>query len=238
MAFGDWDHIVRTFFGADLSAGLELGNAIVGNGSLKWGNFDGGTRFDQAGSSHLNNTFTRGLTKGRLRTLVQREDVTVDNNAGYGFYFMCDNLDPTNNSSDFYWFGMNFTSGTGVKPIISKHVGDTMNAGQMLWGPGQADVLIESASEIAQLQGDILPFQVEWNLDITAFGGVRITASAGLVGDTNFSNLAVLYDIIDSSSPLTSSLIEGFGNVWPTGAPGISDGEHLLIDSTGVFQLV
>jgi len=235
MSFGDWDHQIR----GTVSSGLELTNAIVGSGSLKDGNFTGGNLTDQTNTHHLNNTFTRGLTKGRIRTLYGKEHTTTDSRTGPGIYCMCDNLDPANNSSDYYWFGLEHGVSNQLRLVIAKGVGTTLN-GALNWTfPGGADTLIASAAVITGFTlGETIPFQLEWNLDLASFGGVRLTASVGLVGDTNFSNLAVVYDIIDSTSPLTTSLIEGIGMMWPLGAPGIDDGEHTLWDSTGVFQLV
>jgi len=238
MSFGDWDHLQNTATSASLSIGLELTNAIVGSGSLRVG-FDGpgATVFNQSHSSHLNNTFTRGLTKGRIRTLWQLNHATAQNRSGALIYFMCDNLNPTNTATNAYVAGLQYSAVDTYLPVIAKMTGQFLDGG-LSWQPGGSLVVINSASTLSLPITTTVPFQIEWNLDLAAFGGVRMTMSVGLPGDTNFSNLSVIYDVIDSSTPHTTSVIEGIGELWPQSSPGISLGEFSLWDSTGVFQLV
>lgn len=240
MAFGDWDHFIE-LSNVNWSAALNITTPIIGSGSLSQGNLVVGGSSGQGNmTTHLNSGFTRGLTKGRLRSIVRWDwDVgsasLLDSN-GFAFYYMASNLDITDGSHNFYLAGLCRERNVAgeVRPIISRGNGDDLNS--IFWRPGGTDNIADSATNITGVvSGDTIAVQIEWNLDIAGLGGMRHTMSVGNIGDTDFNNLAVVYDFVEGS-PLTTSVVEGLAMIHEDS--DVDPGDATTWDNTGVFQLV
>ena len=241
MAFGDWDFYTT----GGLNASLEIGNPIVGSGSLACGNRDAGTFTAGAVVTHLDSGFNQGLEKGRIRTLFRFNadtSTSIHTSVGGYVYFMSSALDITTGTPDFYVAGLSLSYDTSeeVKPIIGKASSDSITTARFgVNGGSGTDLYTSTATDIALLEDQPIPFQVEWNLDIAQLGGLRITVSVGNAGDTDFSNLATVYDLVDPT-PHTNAVGEGLAMQYVVASSAfyIALGEYFAFDQTGVFQLV
>lgn len=240
MAFGDWDSFTFASAGT-VTAALNVSDPIVGSGSLTQGqNTDASV--NASVTTHLDSGFNRGLTKGRIRSIVRMDGNWVESAAfideiGFGIYYMSNNFDINNNTSDFYWAGMARprNSAGELQAVIARSPNKVLHL--LDWNPfASTDELINSHTPITGVvEGDTLPIQIEWNLDISGLGGMRHTMSIGNIGDTNFSNLTQIYDFVEAG-PLTTSSIEGLG--WTHQSTLNTANNGVSWDSTGVFQLV
>lgn len=241
MAFGDWDFYLI----GNNTASLEVTNPIVGSGSLATGKPSADATLG-AVNCHLDSGFTVGLEKGRIRTIFQPAfDTTltsVYNSYIGGMYFMSDADDLTTGTPDFYVACLTkaYNTADEWRPIIGKRTGGTLQgAGFGYNGGSTGDVFVDTASTITLVEDNTISLQIEWNLDIAALGGLRITMSVGNPGDTDFGNLAVVYDFVDAT-PFTVATSEGLATQSRTSSPGFywEMDEYMAYDQTGVFQLV
>lgn len=228
MALIDW---VR-YSTANATSFLDVSTPVLGAGSLAMIS-NTTTAADRAVAAHLISGYARGNIKGIMRSLI-RIDRTLSSNFtsdGPGFFFMCDNLDPTATSSNFYWVGLRVDNQMDV--II--HKGEAEDLSSMNW---ETNNIADSVVNVSVNVGDIIPFQVEWNADGSNIGGVRIIVSRGPVNDTDFDNLAVDYDLVDAISPHFSTVIEGIGWSSEESTIPVTSGEGFTFDETGMFKLV
>ena len=244
MAFGDFDHFTFALAGTSTAA-LDVTTPIVGSGSLRYLNDTATDNFSM--NSNLDSGFNRGFTKGRIRTLVRFDGGWVDSgtsldNMGVGIYYMSDNFDISNTTSDFYFAGLvrDRNIAGSVKPVIAK-----TSAARILsdldWevtiSPGP-DILYGTASSIAGVADtDVIPIQIEWDLNISDLGGMRHTMSVGNIGDTVFTNLAVVYDVVESTNPFTVTVAEGI-RFMAKSVSGPAANATATFDQTGTFRLV
>lgn len=246
MAFGDWESIEDTLSGGNFNASLDIINPILGTGSLRQGdNPVPGTSGGQGViATQLNNTFTRGLTRGRIRSIVRWDWPVESNGTGFilggtgpGIYYMCSTLDIANVPGNFYFASLAREDNLAgeVRPIIAKGTNEDLRSLNNSIGPA-TDKLITTASNITGVtEGDTIAIQIEWNLDIAGLGGLRHTMSVGNIGDTDFSNLTVVYDLVEIS-PFTVSSVEGIANRHEDN--DLATDDAITWDNTGVFQLV
>ena len=74
MAFGDWTQVIVS----NMAAALDLGSPINGSGSLLLSRTSTSIVSTNYAGMHLNTgSFTVGVTKGRIRTLMQIEKSNV-----------------------------------------------------------------------------------------------------------------------------------------------------------------
>jgi len=239
MAFGNWDHFINTAGASAIS--LEVGNPIVGSGSLAYNKPNIASTDDFGAHSQLDSTFTRGLTKGRIRTLLRVGDGWTDTGSfvedtGAGIFYMSDTEDITGTGGNFYtaYVARERNTPNLFRLLICRSAGQ--NTLTLACRPDLgAQVLLDTAASFVTAGEFVIPIQIEWNLDIAGLGGLRHTMSAGNLGDTNFNNLAVVYDFVEPS-PLTVASFEGLATTFQTGATVAPF--TVVYDQTGVFQLV
>lgn len=223
MALGDWSQQSNS---ANHVVSLDISTPLVGVGSLKIANAVG---TPTAVNMYLT-SLAKGFTKGRIRTLM-RVAVRPSHVAHEGCGIVClqSTLDVTAGSGDCYTFRLGpGPSATGAPGTLYwglvKHTSAIVNAGTAL------DI---SASETVAA-GDYWPTQLEWVVDIPNLGGTRLTASRGTKNSTDFSTLAVIYDYLDTASPLTTSVAEGLFGCHPTTG---STSYTYTFDETSVYEL-
>lgn len=221
MALGDWTQ-KKT---GTMTVSLEIVSPIVGNGSLKLAS-------QASAASGMNMYLTslaHGFTKGRMRTLIKMVTIPNADNVGFGFTFLQSALDlsttGTPGSSYFLSWGRVGAGGGGGNLVwnITKRTSGlaAATAGTSLY----TGVLAASAN-------DYYPIQIEWVADVSALGGTRITFSRGTLNSTDFNTLGVISDLIDSSSPLTTSVAEGIAFANSVAGTGIA-----VLDETTIYQL-
>lgn len=234
--FADYESFDYSNASGNHNVSIEVTIPIIGGGSLR---HEFVTADESSIVTQARSIFPRGFTKGLLRTLVYNDDapaVAGRDDMGPGFYFLANNTDITSTASNFYWAGLSSQEGAGTYlPIVAK--GSTIRLDEMDWpDAGGSDVLQGGATAFTYGDMDVVPIQVEWNVDLINYGGTRIIFSVGTVGDTDFDNLSIIYDFVDSASPITAGVVEGIGSVY--GSTTADTNFAFLYDTTRRTQLV
>lgn len=236
MSFGDWEGDLD-----DMAASLEVTNPIRDSGSLLLSSTLSVSANQPAATRHLNSNFTRGFAKGRVRTLVRYDYAKQAYNTTFPGVYCLSTVgiaSGANGTLTYYAAGTQMMSNDPNAPdsthyIMKQVSGDRL--GTLVAGDAIADTKVLSGGLV---QGDILPVQLEWVVDEQNLGGTRLIYSVGNVGDEDFTNLAIVYDLVDNVSPITSGDREGVHFYVNNGTFGLAVGEGATFDQTSVFQLV
>jgi len=230
MAFGDW----TTIADAPLVTALNVSTPIIGSGSYS---LVGNTGTNDALTTYLDPlSFSKGFVKGRLRNILRRgtgsNGATTNDYAG--FFYMASAVDLVNIGGRYNWAGLRSNGSVNdFSPEI--RVQPTVNLARNI---NASTILADTAPVVTLLVGETLPIQVDWVLDIPNLGGIRHILSIGNVGDLDYSNLAVVYDLIDGSPLVPAPVNEGMFYRFQTSVGHIGVQEWWAADNTGVFQLV
>ena len=166
MPFDDWDVLAP----GTANIGIQAASPILGTGSLQVN-----LVASQSCDIHRNAGFSRGFTKGRVRSLLRIDSANASNHA-IGLFCMSSSLDIRFVGNDFYGF------------IISEGTTDNLEIGK--WTNGAVftpDVSFGTASQTIAF-GDIIPIELEWNLDVPGLNGIAITGRTGHVGVSQFGH--------------------------------------------------
>lgn len=199
MAFSDWD-----FTPLPGSSNWEYYisplNPIDSTGSLFIAHVTTGS--NHVLQANLNNTFTQGITHGRIRTLVRRDDLSGGDSR---FSLFCMGS-ATNLTSSGSFYAVVLSPGTTSNLILIKS-NDGLSVGletpDTTFDTTNADFDVDDT-----FNGGVIALEFEWNADDqVGLGGTQLIVRLGLMLD--FSDLSEVMNEIDSSSPLTSATIEG-----------------------------
>lgn len=241
MAFGDWDF----FNDGQGTQALDLSDPLVGNGSLRFQNGSTSNSDHHMTAMLKAASFTLGITKGRIRSLIQIEKgghASIPNSDRLHFGVGCmRNLTGVEMSAtgggQLYIGGLakNFVADEWEFGISRLTLGIPTSL-DMIGGGGTGQTVVASGGTITLTDQDILPIQLEWILDIAQLGGIRLTLSRGNVNDLNFANLATVLDVVDPGA-LTTANAEG---IWCNWGSGIGSGSSAGYrwDETSVFELL
>jgi hypothetical protein len=165
--------------------------------------------------------------KGKIRTLIQPTQFTdtATSESFFGIYSM------TNSTRPFETGGKTYCAGRlgGISPswVIAR-----VNNGYASVG----DFTILSQGSVVNLPAinDIRSLEFEWIYDPILFQGVRLTLRASTT--TNFSNMVIISQVIDTVGFLSSTMGEGLflSTLHTTPGPIVS----ALFDRTLHFELV
>lgn len=176
------------------------GDPISGAGAL---------RIDNAGNEvapainlvveRLNASFVRGLTQGRVRTLMNISDhlLEITREGEYGIYSMASQL--------------NLTAG-GAAYAFVLHVANTFDwrlveyASGVSIGGGRVEHEAGSTFGSPAL-GKTFAIEFEWRLDLDNFGGIKLVCRAA--EGTNFGAMQEVYNTTLGAAPLLTSVAEG-----------------------------
>lgn len=238
MAFADWTQVLT----GNMTSSLDLGSPINGAGSLLCSRTSTSTNTSNEANMHLNTgSFTVGVTKGRIRSLIQIENSGVGAmTAHYAAIIAC-MYDPafstTTTANDGYIAGFTVQS-DGDQAIRIMKCGVGIASGTSF------DFALQITGNLAQVKPfgplvdqDILPIEFEWVLDVPNLGGIRLTFRRGNVGDTDFSNLSTILDVIDAASPHTVASFEGLVT-YNGGSGSGGTGSGVRWDDTTVSELL
>lgn len=244
MALGDYDFVQQA--GDTFTQSLNLSNPINGTGSLAIG-FPPANATTEFTQIHLNSSFDpdRGITQGRLECIFRFDwDVAPQftfDNCGMFMTFMCTNADPIANNAEFYAVGFirarNAAGATPCKFVVLKTPDLVTNWTNASFGNGGTEIFLETEPLIALTEGLTMPMRVDWQLDLVNLGGLRVTASHGDIGDTDYSNLAVKYDFIDGGVWATPVVREGFSFIY-NDTHAMQPTEGTILDDWAFYNLV
>lgn len=217
MTLADWD-ITKSHAG--------ISAAIVG----------GRLRVDNAGyelstsinilHGRLSSSYNRGFTQGKIRTKIEvRQDFESDSYTGqYGLLCMMSASDLTSTGSGYAfimevgasqtWKVVKYTS--GIKEVTG------------------VTVLDSGDTTVAPALDANFTMELQWAYD-SLIGGTNLVCRLGLASN-NFTDLQTIYDVTDSSTPLTTSVGEGFLYA-DTESTALIDYKRMLLDDTTIVPL-
>jgi hypothetical protein len=221
MAFIDWVFEKST---SDIVTSTDIFTPIDNTGSLRIDHLSGSNLF----MNTYNDTYVRGIIKGRIRTLIEPVTLTGSGRYMIGFTFMQDQDDLTGSTSigtgDAY--GAFYTAeanGMNTQFTIRKYTSglSSFPGGTSLYlGPNLG--LVGS--------GMITAMEVEW--DATSGTQVDITLRA-IINDTDFNNMVDLTTVNDLVSPFVTTFSEGLASVGDT-----SSTVTWRVDNTTIFSVL
>ena len=175
---------------------LNVISPMVGTGSLRLNLPTGGTGNiapDSAGP------LTHGLTLARYETLARAQVSGIATSAGkFGIIFMQSAHNVTTGTPDFYFFGI---ENTGVNFSLGNYVLYKTTTG---WSG--ISLVTSTVAISGPVFGIVQSFRVDFITDVPNLGGVWIKCYAGTV---DFSSMTNIFNVIDFTSPLTTTVNEG-----------------------------
>lgn len=199
---GDWTRYTTSGY----IITLDLTTPLVQSSSLKM-------RDDASNSGaahlHLNDSFDRGFTRGSIKTIIRLDSpVTTGGTSAIGGGIVCmqSQLDIRTSGAAYIFNWGRPSSGSTPASGNFRFSIDKMFSGLALSG---SNVSLAQTADIPVVAGAFYPIEIEWDFDNDAYGGVRLRANRGTLNSIDFNTLSPLFDVIDSSSPLTTSLAEG-----------------------------
>lgn len=219
MAISDWTSQVQgnyTFL-------LETVSPIAGTGSLRLERNSGS---GSQGAIIYPTNLTTGITKGRLQTIINLDEMSEDNSVEQyvGLFFMISSLSNPLTASSMY----SFMIGVQDAGAVSLNLGKSAASGV---AGLDADSLGNSSITPIAI-GSNIALQVDWVYDAIQFSGTKITAR--WKNGTDFTSLTEVFSLVDTNSPLTSSVAEGMGALTGAG----SNDWVMFFDDTSLFDLV
>lgn len=226
MAFIDWDFYqpVGIHF-------VDVGNPIVGAGSLRFQHFNSTSLANGNAVPKLLSPLPFGFGKGKLRSIFQvfQSDFS---NAGTLSYFglacMQSDRDLVNTvGSDFYYAAIE-VSETFVANLLLGKVTSGFSG-----FPGTPFVSIPYPDVLSE--GSIHTLEIQWIADIPNLGGTHLLCRTGTL--TDYSDLTDQIVYFDSSSPLSSTVSEGLIISLDNSSAVSNQGKVILTDQTTLYEL-
>ena len=195
MAISDW---VINKSVATHTVSLTTVDPMVDLSSLSYDSLGGGP----SGSFNMYrvNVAERARVRGVYQFLI--EPTAQSSGCQFGFTCMNSALDVTQSGTSCYLAGYN-GSISGRSLFIRKFTNGLDGSSTTL------DILTFSLNN-----NDILPIEIEWNADDLELGGTRLILRRGNIGQTDFTGLTDVFDVIDNVSPLLTTQGEGPAGVW------------------------
>ena len=213
MAYTDWVFNRST---TDIIPSLDIFSPIADTASLKILHPTG----SDLHLSAYNTTYTRGVIKGKIRTLLQPVDLTGAGTFSIGMYFMGSDDDVINTGDCYGAFYLADAGGASTRFAIRKFTGGFSSSSNLYLG---ASVGLVS-------EGTITAMEVEW--DATSGTEVDITLRQ-IIGDTDFGNMITETSLTDSSSPFLTTVSEGLASFNEP-----SSSTEWNLDNTSIFTIL
>jgi hypothetical protein len=227
MALTDW--VINKSSPLEVTVGVDPITFLVGTGSLHLIDLDNSTM------NMYNSTYSRGLTRGRMRMLIRLEDAAFgDDSYAIGMYIMADGDNITIGDSfgrKFYSWALTYDVNTTSHRVELQYHDD---------GIEDSPLTILQTGQFTLTRGqDVVPLELEWKLEDEFGPGIRFTPRTSTTPSilTDFSNLTDIDDFI-YNDPTTTLLaasseglyFEGLGGSFPSGLDAI-------IDQVSIFSL-
>lgn len=181
MAFTDWDFIQTS----SVSASLTGTSPLNGASSLMMNGTASGFNRGQAAQVSAGSGITRGIGRGKIRTLIQKVSGADDANFTAGIFCLAEDA--------------NFGSGTGNAyfAIVETSTGNvSMRYGSNL-APGAATLL--DSSNISFTNGSTIGLELEWDDDAdNEIGGQHFMVRVGT--QTDYSDLSEVINVVDPNT--------------------------------------
>ena len=219
MSLSNWTSVV----GTGVTVLLEATAPIVGTGSLRINRSGSGA----SGSFTYPISLPTGLAKGRLQTLFQVPTITADNTSDQlaSLFFMVSTLSSPLTIATMYGFSAICRSSSPGPGVVGCMLGKAT-------GSQNVSNQLGSYSFPTIPPGTTIALQVDWAYDPLQFSGTQIKARYKIGND--FLSMIEVFNIIDTSSPYTTSVAEALGISTSIGPSTYS----VLFDETSLFDLV
>lgn len=219
MTLANWD---VTKSNVSLACAIENNRLKIDNDAIK------GTVTSSYAHLRLNSDFSRGYTIGKIRTKLEITDHTLStsNDGDYGIVCMMSGSDLTGGAGSCYVFCLNVVN--TITWSIAKHttgLDNLTDVGTTLLGSGSTTLTPARDVNYA--------LELQWCYH-TLLGGTNLLAKVGLA-ENNYTDLVTVYDVTDTSSPLTSSVGEGLFFADTDGT--VNDLKRIYFDDTEIIQL-
>jgi len=232
MALADW--VVNKTGTEVIAHSIDVATPMIGDGSLNLSH--SGPNGPGGLNMYLGAPFSKGFTKGRIRTLIRWDTggtIQVgDTLVHSGVIFLQDQLDVSDTTGNFYTLGIGSAkTGGDFKIRIVKHNIGLNNIGET----SRTEIFTKNTGGVHPPSADdFWPIEIEWVVDIPGLGGTRLIAREGTKNSLDFGTLIDIYDAVDVSSPLTTSVAEG---VFSQGGTNFTNARTWTVDQTSIFEL-
>lgn len=188
MSLTDWNVYIGN---TGLGLSINVLTPILGLGCGRIGGIGlgGGTNTAVINVTALSGR-TKGVTRGKLRTLFRYDDFT---GGAIGLTFLQSNANLTTGTSNFYAVQLRQADGT---LYLTKVLSNVVNAN----GTTLDSVYFSPGIET------VFALEAEWSVDLVELGGVALFVRTGFA--TDFSDLTTVMTYLDVSSPITTSVAE------------------------------
>lgn len=201
---------------------IDNATPIVGVGSLSTVVSDTGALTERL--TIQNNTYSNGLSTGRIRSVIRIDDLVTDNIGHVGFVCMQNTLTAYNTNDAGYAVTLSGGNGLSSPTVNIIKFNNTFTASPSVVDSASATVTTSSA----------FVFQMDWVSDFALLGGTLIRGYLG-EATTDFNNLVQVVEYTDLSSPILSTVTEGLIQVLFS---GVANNFDVKWDETSFFELV
>lgn len=178
---------------------IDSNTPIEGNGELSFKSPNAGP---QACNIYRTAALERGYVRGVLRGFIRPNGQS--NTCCLGWAFLQNQLDVStaNGGGQCYFAFLKGEFGSGNQTVSVAKVADGIAAANLKF----ATKLLNANVSVAD--GNFMPIEVEYNAN-PALSGVELSLWHGTVGQSDFTGLTLVGTIIDTTSPLMTSVAEG-----------------------------
>lgn len=219
ITLANWD---LTKSNASLTVAIENNRLKMDNDVIK------GSVAESYAHLRLNSDFSRGFTIGKIRTKLEITDHTLStsNDGFYGILCMMSQSDLTGGAGSCYVFGLSVQA--TITWAVLKHTAGLENIAAMdTTTLGSGDTTLTPARDVNYT------LELQWAYH-TLIGGTNLVCKVGLA-ENNFDDLVTVYDVTDTSSPLSASVGEGLFFADTDGTS--SDLKRIYYDDTTIVSL-
>jgi hypothetical protein len=219
MGFGQWE-----FFGNPGTGALDTIEEILGDTSViisSSGGFNRGTNVQVTAASGI----TRGIGRGKIRTLLKHVSGTNADGGNFGGIFCLGQNQDVHSVGTCYFLGVepDDTTGSGEIRLFRAELADAGNVTPL------------ATYSLGYSSGEIISLELEWNEDTAGdIGGTHLIARQGIL--TSYADLDVRFQYVDNSgSRLTlGSGYEGIGISDDSTSGAVTS---WVFDNTTIFSI-
>lgn len=171
-----------------------------------------------------NNTYSNGLLAGRMRSVIEIDDLNTDDISMIGFLCMQNSLTAYNTNDAGY--GLVLSTGVAPQVVSLIKYNNTIT---------NSPFILDTSMDSAGVNFDEpFVFQLDWVSDFALLGGTLLRGYIG-TNTTDFNDLIQVVEFTDVSSPILTSTTESlFQAVFNT---SIATNFEARWDNTSIFQL-
>ena len=213
MAFGDWE------FNGNGTRILQPSSAILGTSSLEMEIDSASTNQSQSGQVTAASGITRGIARGKIRTLIRYNNGALSAQYHAGIFCLCSNANGFGGGNSAYRLAINPSNGD-----LELQDFGTSNAIQTVF----------ASYAQGYVQGTTIAIELEWNDDASGdIGGTHFIARSGV--QTDYSDLTDRFQYVDAPGNQLTTGFEGIFMLHDTTAT--PSRVNWTFDDTVIFSI-